>query len=58
MVELPPVVPSGALGGVVGVLGAEVGEFGVALGVVAGEFGVTSVPGCVVPGVVVVAPGV
>jgi hypothetical protein len=56
---LPPVGGGVAdeSGTVEGVLGAALGDVGAAAsGVV--EFGLTSVPGCVVPGVVVEAPGV
>lgn len=55
---LPPVGGGVAneLGAVEGVLGTALGDVGEVSGVV--EFGLTSVPGCVVPGVLVEAPGV
>lgn len=55
---LPPVdggVPV-EFGTVDGVLGVALGDVGLLSGVV--EFGLTFVPGCVVPGEVVEAPGV
>jgi hypothetical protein len=54
---LPPVGGGVAeeSGAVDGVLGTALGDVGLLSGV---EFGVTFVPGCVVPGVVVEVPGV